>query len=488
MTLAVPALAPEIGLSLLDEIDALPDEWLEEMLADLGETVVHAALRHPSATLRPKQAMEWEKDWRNRVIMGGRGVGKTRAGTTAIVEAVFQQGHLELAIVARTSADLKHTIVNGPSGLLSLPARYRPTITDGRAYEARWPNGARCVLYSADKPDAIRGLSASFVWCDEFAAYKVVKARAGEVPVSVFDNIRFATRERSRTGARILITTTPRNRAEFLRVLQSKRSLVTRESTFANAANLDEEALAEYREDYTYLDEQGNLQYTTTGRQELLGEIIDDVDGALLRMSQVEDARLLADRKRLARACERVIIAVDPSLEYGPENDYTGIVVAGLLRGRVYLLESLGIRAASTEWAARVGALYGEWGAREVVVEVNVLGHTAKTLLNQALPGIRVHEERAVKGKRERAEPLRGLFEQGRVRFVSELPPRLDSSRSYPARRGGSRNAHLMLEEQLRTFPLEGTGTHDDVPDAMVYAVRRLVTDAPVRARIGESI
>ena len=445
--------------TLAAEMAALSDEQLEALIADVGEPVLHAAMSDPAFSLRPKQEMMWDLDWRFRVMKGGRGLGKNHAAKAAIKQAVFEKGYRNIAIVARVSADLKTTIAEHPStGLLSLPRQYRPRITYGRAMTGEFPNGARIVFYSADKPDAIRSLSADFVWCDEMAAYKTSRPPPGEPPVSVWDNIRLATRE---GDARILVTTTPRNRPELRALLAREDALVTTETTFANAANLGEKALDDYRHDYMYRDEHGDWQFTRIGLQEVKGELISDLEGAMWKMEHIEAAQLYGvDKEKLAAAAERIVVAIDPAQKAKERNDYTAMVCAARMpNGMVFILESAAYRGTPAFWAGRVAEMYKRWSANEVILEDNSVGDVGVTILEYADPSMRVSTVRAVKDKAARADPVHNHYELGKVKHCSSAPGRSD---------------HAMLEDQMAVFPLEGADTHDDLVDALVWAVHDL--------------
>jgi phage terminase large subunit-like protein len=118
----------------------------------------------------------------------------------------------------------------------------------------------------------------------------------------------------------------------MLELVKAPGTVLTRGSTFDNAANLPEGTLAHLRNRY---------EGTRLGRQELFAELLDDVQGALWTGEMIETQRL-----RSAPVLQRVVVAVDPSGTKGDgEGDDIGIVVAGKGRdGRFY------------ESAARIGA------------------------------------------------------------------------------------------------------------------------------------
>ena len=459
------------------EVMALLTREQKQMLIDrLGEPLLRAAIADPSFNLRPLQRAMWDtpapngKRWRFRVIKGGRALGKNHAGRAATTQAAMEKGYGRLAAIARVREDIPRTFIEGPTGFAHLPPHLRPEIKRS-PYSATFPNGARLLFYSADNPDAIRSLSADWIWADEMAAYKTSKAPPGEVGVSVWDNITLAVREKGRhSGARLFVTTTPRNRAEFRALIHNPAALVTTETTFANAANLSDAALDDYRSRFMFQDSDGEWQFTRTGLQEVKGDLLEDIEGALWSGKEIEAARKrIPDKHALAAACERIIVAIDPAKKVGEDNDYTGVVVAGLIGARVFVLESHGYRAKPPVWAARVAALYAKWNANEIIIEDNALGDAGEFVLQSANSDMRITRVVATsdKDKMARALPAHSLYEQGRVWHCSTNDPERE-------------NDHGLLEDQMAMFTGDKqAGVHDDMVDALAYAVNNLVTNAP---------
>ena len=129
---------------------------------------------------------------------------------------------------------------------------------------------------------------------------------------------------------RIIVTTTPRP-TSLIRSLATRTDgsvVVTRGSTFDNADNLAPTALADLKLRY---------EGTRLGRQELYGEIIDEVDGALWTNTLLDETRV-QDTPPLIR----IVVAIDPAVTSKPDSDETGIVVAGVTSdGHYYVLEDL---------------------------------------------------------------------------------------------------------------------------------------------------
>jgi phage terminase large subunit-like protein len=102
--------------------------------------------------------------------------------------------------------------------------------------------------------------------------------------------------------------------------------VITRSNSYANRANL---APAFFDSIIRRFDG------TRLGRQEILGEILEDVEGALWSLDRIDELR-----RHKAPELERIVVAIDPAVSVGEDSDETGIIVAGLgVDGHGYILE-----------------------------------------------------------------------------------------------------------------------------------------------------
>jgi hypothetical protein len=203
-------------------------------------------------------------DWSIYLACCGRGWGKTRAGAEWIAEQAATQPGTEWAVIAPTFREVRKTCIEGRSGLLNA---FLPGELEG--YNAsnaqlRLANGSRIWGYSADKPDRLRGSNLSGAWIDELCSMVHAQQLWAE---ALTPALRIGDRPR-------VFITTPRP-VPLLRELLARDDgsvLTVHGSTWNNEANLSKTALEEMR-----IRHQG----TRLGRQELLGELIEDVEGAL---------------------------------------------------------------------------------------------------------------------------------------------------------------------------------------------------------------
>jgi phage terminase large subunit-like protein len=191
-------------------------------------------------------------------------------------------------------------------------------------------------------------------------------------------------------------------------LLADPSAVVTRGSTYDNAANLAPSFLAEIRRRY---------EGTRLGRQELYAELLTDTPGALWTRAVVERAAA-----RVAPELRRVVVAVDPSVAADGGGDECGIVVAGIdFEGVLWVLRDGSGHLSPSDWSRRAVALADEHEADAIVAESNQGGALVEQTLRAAGARVRVRLVHAARGKRVRAEPVAALYEQGRVRHLPGL-------------------------------------------------------------------
>ncbi len=248
---------------------------VEALRAWLGEARFGAAIGQWGFTRRGAQVPP-EGAWHSWLVMAGRGFGKTRTGAEW-VEAMRQRSHMRIALVGATHHDVRAVMIEGPSGLLSATPfdevkRYEPS-----KRRLVWMNGASAEWFSAEEPDSLRGPQFHYAWGDEIARWPDGPA--------VWANLQMALRMGNRPRA--VLTTTPRPvplvRA-LLEGVASGRVAVTRGRTADNAAHLPAAFIEAVTETY------GG---TRLGRQELDGELIEEVAGALWTREGLERCRIL---------------------------------------------------------------------------------------------------------------------------------------------------------------------------------------------------
>jgi phage terminase large subunit-like protein len=394
-----------------------------------------------------------EGDWTTWVILGGRGAGKTRAGSEWIRAQVEGGKPIEpgacsrVALIAETLDQAREVMIFGESGILACtPPDRRP---EWQAIRKRllWPNGAIAQIFSASDPESLRGPQFDCAWCDEFAKWTKCQ--------DAWDMMRFALR--LGTHPQVLLTTSPRNNPLLTSIMEEPDTIVTRAPTSANRMHLAQSFLATVTRSY------GG---TRLGRQELDGEIIVDQDGALWSWDILEAAKTPRNFQ-----LDRVIVAVDPPVSSGKDADECGIVVAGAsMKGSpqdwtAQVVADESIAGATPQiWAERAVAAFHTYKADRLVAEVNQGGDLVSSLIRNIDPMIPFRGVRASRGKVARAEPVAALYEQGRV---------------------SHRASFKTLEDQMALMTVGGfvgRGSPDRV-DALVWAITDLMIDPAIAYR-----
>jgi len=372
-------------------------------LSDYWKLAIARRARWLTQQARQSQ-IEPEGDWTSWLILSGRGWGKTRTGAEWIAWQAIHHPKTRYAVLAATFSDARDTCVEGDSGLLKVLREYgalrEPNGWNRSLGELFLSNGSRIKLFSADEPDRLRGPQFHGAWVDELAAFRYPDA---------YDQLQFGLR--LGLVPKTVITTTPRPKPLIRNLIERTDGSVhiTRGSTFENSANLAPAALTELQARYAN---------TRLGRQELYGEILDDVEGALFHQHTIDANRVAVAPRDLMR----VVVAVDPAVTVSENSDDTGIVVAGKnTQGEAFVLADYTCRQSPLEWAKRAVDAYRTHNADAIVVEVNNGGDMIPALIHQVDSSIKVKQVRATRGKTLRAEPCAAFYEQNRVHHVGVL-------------------------------------------------------------------
>ncbi len=378
------------------------------------------------------------------MMLGGRGAGKTRAGAEWVrgrVESA-QHGARRIALVGETYGAARAVMVEGPSGLLAIsPPDWRPKFFPSRNLLI-WPNGAEATLFSAERPEALRGPQFDAAWCDELAKWRYDE--------DTWDMLQFGLRLGQHPQQ--VVTTTPRPTRLVKRLLGDPACIVTRAATMDNQANLAPGFIEHVV---------GRYVGTQLGRQELDGDVIDDTPGALWTRDLLDRQRQNASAKLV-----EVIVALDPPASTGPKADACGIIVIGRGDdGMAYVIDDRSVQGATpSAWSAVAREAYREHQASALIGEVNQGGELVREIVLRDAPDIVFQPVRAVVGKLLRAEPVAALYERGRVFHVG--------------------NFDLLEDEMCRYV---GHGKSPDRLDALVWGVSWLLLrpnpKAPPRLR-----
>jgi phage terminase large subunit-like protein len=409
---------------------------------------VKAALKyHWPFWARPNQ-LPPEGDWTTWLLLAGRGFGKSRCGAEWVRQKAFENPGCRIAIVGETAADVRRVMIEGESGILAIsPPDFMPDYSPANRMFT-WPNGSIAETYNATQPDQLRGPQHHFAWADELAKW--------ERMVDSWDQLQFGLR--LGTHPQQVVTTTPRPLTLIRKIMADPNTFVTRGRTYDNADNLAAPFLRQIEEKY------GGTRF---GRQEIEGEVLDDIPGALWSRSNIDENR----KREVPEELQRIIVAIDPSASSNEGSDETGIVCVGMARdadgyNRGYVLADRSLRGSPDEWARAAVALYREFEADRIVAEKNQGGEMVEAVIRAVDRNVPVTLVHATRGKLIRAEPVSALYEQNRIHHVG----RFDE-----------------LEDQMCTFSADfdrANGSPDRM-DALVWGLSFLFEKMTGRRRHG---
>jgi predicted phage terminase large subunit-like protein len=289
-----------------------------------------------------------------------------------------------------------------------------------------WLNGAVASIYNGTEPDQLRGPQQDATWCDELAKWQYAR--------EAWDQLQFGLR--TGKNPEVCITTAPRPIQLLKQIIADPGTVVTRGSTFDSRGNLAEKFLHTVRRKY---------EGTRLGRPELEAELLEDLEGALWKRSEIEAFK-------------------GPGMPIAA----AGIVCAGLGDDdHAYILDDVSGVMAPNEWAKAAISLLRERMGDRIIAETNNGGEMVENTLRMVDPSVPYSAVWASRGKVTRAEPISALYEQGRVHHVGAFP---------------------RLEDQMCAFTVDFDrrvmGDSPDRVDALVWALTELVIDAPPGRRL----
>lgn len=349
--------------------------------------------------------------------------------------AILNPG-IHIALVASTAADARDVMVEGESGILATcSTAYRPLYEPSKR-RLTWQNGSTATTFSAESPEDLRGPQHHIAWCDELGKWRYQD--------ETWSNLMFGLRLMSPgTRPQVFISTTPRTTDRLKKILALPTTAITRDTSYANRANLDPNWYANLITEY---------EGTRLGRQEISGELLDDNPGALWQWGVIEPYRIKSPQD--LPTLTRVVVAVDPAVTDEIDSDMIGIVVAAKgIDNHFYVLDDCSMNGSPLAWASAVSAAYNRYRADRVIAEENQGGKLVEENLRRFERHMSYKGVRAKEGKKLRAEPVAHLYERGLVHHVGNIDK---------------------LEEQMTEWDPALSKKSPDRVDALVYALTEL--------------
>jgi phage terminase large subunit-like protein len=372
------------------------------------------------------------------MYQAGRGTGKTRSAVEEGCEHCRNYPQARVALVGRKFGSARDVLVEGASGFLAVLPKSAVKSWNRSMGELVLSNGAQLKCIGSTTPELLRGPEYSLALCDELGSWD------GR---DTWDNLLLALR--AGPFPKAIITTTPARTPLFRELAHDPRVMVIRESTYANKANLPQSWLDALVSRY---------EGTTLGRQEVYGDLIEDVKGAQWTQALIDLHRVSG---HVTPYWLRSVVGLDPA-DGIADGDEQGLALVSQSPQdqHFYVRRSEGYRLPPWEYLKAAVDLAYTHGAM-IAVEKNHGGQYLMELLDQVMDAEGKHC--AVVGipttasKRDRAQPVAGLYEQGRVHHVGYLPE---------------------LESELTTFVgLPGVKeTSPNRMDALVHALAQFTT------------
>lgn len=384
------------------------------------------------------------------LIQAGRGSGKTAAIAQYVTDHVNGKpcipGEMrhKMALVAPTLGDAIESADRHPVCLRTLNPDAPGLQIKAGGTIFTFANGSEMKLFSTNTKRDVEHLRAGgnncLVWVEELAAWPEL--------VEGWDQMQL--------GLRIgphphwAGSSTPKNRPKYREIITDPHHHITRATT----------------DDNPYLDQSFRDRLhrlfggTTKGRQEIGGELLEEVEGASWKRAWIDRSRWKhAEPPTLGQ----IIVGVDP--QGSAEAGTTGIVAAGRTIGSCpcgeaqdklphYTVHEDGSIAASPDgWARQAVAVYSRNKADRFVAERNFGGDMVESTLLTVWGGAPVTMVTASRGKVIRAEPVAALYEQRRVHHLGSFPD---------------------LEDEMTTY-VQSESWSPNRMDALVWAITELV-------------
>lgn len=384
--------------------------------------------------------------WMLWLLEGGRGCGKTEACARYFAAYMRQHPGHRGRIIAPTLGDAVEACVLGPSGIKSMDPeiRWLPSAPGGA--KVIWPNGSEALVLGTNAPRDVDRLRAGgnrhIDWWEEMAANP--QLRSDNYSQSAWDQAQLGLR--LGTHPHSIASTTPRTTAAYRYVRALDGVATTHAKLTDNPHNASEWVAMMLR----------RYEGTRLGRQEIDGELIEDVEGALW------DAKILeACRVWKHPDLARVVVAIDPAATSTKGSDHTGIVVAGLgVDGDAYVLADRTCHLPPEGWGQRAVRAYHNFDADKIIGETNNGGEMVESVIRTQDTSVPYKGVHASRGKQTRAEPVAALFGAPPKR-----PPRIHLVGSFPE-----------LEDEMTTW-VPGDEKSPDRVDALVWAITELMLE-----------
>jgi phage terminase large subunit-like protein len=306
--------------------------------------------------------------WRSWTRLSSRRGGKSY-GASHFVNREVEAGRVRLIGLAGPTLDRTIAIqVLGPSGLIATANPWCRPEWSASTLTLTWPTGARAWALTPEVPRTIRGIDFELSWLEEVQDWPKITR------VEAWTNFMITT---SAGLGRTVISATPQRRHPLLREIEARseenpeKHVITRGTIYDNphlGAGVVEDMARQ-------------IGITTIrGREELMGEMVDDADG-LIRQAWIDGAR-----RGMPDRFVRRIIACDPSITSDPRfSDRSGVIDMGAgADGQLYAIRNLTARHRAEDLGGVLVDAYIAGGCALLLIETNRGGDAHVALVRVA--------------------------------------------------------------------------------------------------------
>ena len=460
-----------MGLSLKKRFALLPaDKRRAWVSAQDAQTLAEMARDEWWWTSRPEQTPP-PGDWNVCLVLSGRGFGKSRLASEWLIQRCLdfptdRSGFpTEWLVIAAKRSDALDINMDGASGIRRVldrrEIRYKVKLNP-KPVIILTDTDVKIHFQGADSADVGRGFNAAGGILDEIAKWPY--------PQESWDEGVLLSLRADLPGdhPRVLVTTTPKPiklLRDWIEEAHDGTVSIVRGSTFDNKDNLAAHSLKKFEKKY---------QGTRLGRQELYGDLLDDIDGAVFSFSMIEQNRVPSTEGLIIA---HTTVGVDPTLT--EDGDLMGVVVvARSATNHMYVLADESIGASGRTAADHIWKVFEKWGADSIAIENNQAKMWMHQVLKDSFHELKTKDsffqdlfdpERVMrkidsrKGKKIRAEPVGMRYEQKTVHHVGVFAD---------------------LEEQMLQFDPSDSHNSPDRMDALVHACRHLMEGESRKVRV----
>jgi hypothetical protein len=266
---------------LFEQLDELNDKELAFLEWALSWRDSARSKQLPPDDIRDPKTGEI-RPWTTWGIMSGRGFGKTLTGAHWILEGAGNEPGSYSGIIAPTLDDVRFTLIEGPTGILSPldidEATGRPhgvgfpdfLVDDYNATYHRvtlW-NGSIIRGFGSERPNKLRGPQHHRVWGDEIAAW--------ENALETYNMMKFGLR--LGRWPQFLWTSTPKPNKIIKKLVADKKAIIVAGHSNENQENLSE----------AFWEEIAQYEGTKLGRQELAGELLNEEEDGIIESKWIQ--------------------------------------------------------------------------------------------------------------------------------------------------------------------------------------------------------